>query len=69
MADIEVIVNGEARRVLDGSTVRELLVELGLGARPVAVERNRQVVPKAQHAVTVLGAGDHLELVTFVGGG
>ncbi len=67
--NIEVVINGETRTVVQGTTVAALLVELGLGERRVAVERNREVVPRAQHASTELAEGDHLELVTFVGGG
>jgi sulfur carrier protein len=55
--------------VNEGTTVATLISELGLAGRPVAVERNREVVPRAQHASTVLAAGDRLEVVTFVGGG
>lgn len=68
-ASIEVIINGESRTVLQGTTVAALIDELGLADRRVAVERNREVVPRAEHASTVLAAGDKLELVTFVGGG
>lgn len=68
-ASIEVIINGESRTVLQGTTVAALITELGLADRRVAVERNREVVPRAEHASTVLAAGDKLELVTFVGGG
>lgn len=63
------VINGETRTVVQGTTVAALLVELGLGDRRVAVERNREVVPRAQHASTELAEGDRLELVTFVGGG
>ena len=66
---IEVVINGETRTVIQGTTVATLIGELGLGDRRVAVERNREVVPRAQHATTVLAAGDRIELVTFVGGG
>lgn len=66
---IEVVINGEARTVAQGTTVAALIGELGLGDRRIAVERNREVVPRAAHATTVLAAGDRLELVTFVGGG
>ena len=66
---IAVTVNGEPHEIPEGTTVAELVVRLGLGGRPVAVERNRAVVPRAQHAITSLESGDHLELVTFVGGG
>ena len=66
---IDIVINGEARTVLHGTTVAGLIVELGLGDRRVAVERNREVVPRAEHGSTVLAAGDRLEVVTFVGGG
>jgi sulfur carrier protein len=66
---IEVTVNGEPRRIAAGATITALLAELGLADRRVAVERNREVVPRAEHARAVLAAGDRLELVTFVGGG
>ena len=66
---IDIVINGEARSVMHGTTVAALISELGLGDRRVAVERNREVVPRAAHATTVLAAGDRLEVVTFVGGG
>jgi len=68
-APIDVVINGQARTVAAGTTIAGLIDELGLGDRRVAVERNREVVPRAQHATTALAAGDRLELVTFVGGG
>jgi sulfur carrier protein len=49
--------------------VAGLIGQLGFADRRVAVERNREVVPRAHHATTELVAGDRLELVTFVGGG
>ena len=67
--NIDVVVNGAPRTVPHGTTVATLIDELGLADRRVAVERNREVVPRAQHSSTVLAAGDRLELVTFVGGG
>jgi sulfur carrier protein len=66
---IDVVINGQPRSLEEGTTVAVLLTLLGLGERRVAVERNREIVPRAQHATTMLAAGDHLELVTFVGGG
>ena len=66
---IDVVVNGQPRTVNQGISVAELISELGLAGRPVAVERNREVIPRAHHASTQLAAGDHLEVVTFVGGG
>jgi thiamine biosynthesis protein ThiS len=66
---MRVEINGEAREVERGATVGSLLASLGLSDRPVAVERNARIVPRAEHAHTVLGEGDKLELVQFVGGG
>ena len=66
---MRVQVNGELREVPSGSTVASLLATLGLGDRPVAVERNTEIVPRARHAATELADGDALEVVQFVGGG
>ena len=63
-----ITINGEAREVPDGVTVLELLRFLELNG-PVAVERNRSIVPRADHASTALAPGDILEVVHFVGGG
>jgi len=62
-------VNGEPHEVPEGITVSGLIQHLGLGDGPVAVERNREVVPRATHAAVTLAEGDVLELVHFVGGG
>ncbi len=62
-------VNGETRDVPDGLTVQGLIAHLGLEGGPVAVEKNRDVVPRATHGTTRLEAGDVVEIVHFVGGG
>ena len=66
---ISVVVNGESRAVAAGATALGLLQELGLEGRPVAVELNELVVPRARLEGCVLEAGDRLEIVTLVGGG
>jgi thiamine biosynthesis protein ThiS len=66
---IEIVVNGAPRRVEPDTTVQGLLTELGLGARRVAVERNREIVPRSEYERVTLQTGDALEVVTFVGGG
>jgi thiamine biosynthesis protein ThiS len=68
MSEIDIMVNGKPRRVAAGTTVAGLIGELGLPG-PIAVEKNREVVPRARHGEEVLAAGDRLELVNFVGGG
>lgn len=66
---IEIRVNGDARLIEPGSTVAELLAELKMNPRFLAVELNRQVVPRAEHGQTKLTANDQVEIVTLVGGG
>jgi sulfur carrier protein len=66
---MRLVVNGAPRDVPDGITVFALVEHLGLTEGPVAVERNFDVVPRAEHAKTVLCDGDVVEIVHFVGGG
>lgn len=66
---MHVTVNGERREVPEATTVRGLVEILGLTDGPVAVERNGDVVPRAEHARTALAEGDVLEIVHFGGGG
>jgi len=65
---MQIQVNGELRDV-HADTILALVEELGLDIRKVAVERNLEIVPRSQHAVTALAAGDRIEVVQFVGGG
>lgn len=65
---IEIVVNGEPREVPPGLTVRGLLEHLGV-AGLAAVERNRVLVPRAQHGSVKVERGDALEIVHLVGGG
>ncbi len=65
---MKLLINGESKEVQSGLSLIELLQHLKLDG-PVAVELNRQVVPRAQHADTSLADGDSLEIVHFVGGG
>jgi thiamine biosynthesis protein ThiS len=67
--ELLVTVNGVERRVPAGCTVAQLIEILGLDATRVAVERNRDVVPRKTFQEAQLSEGDRLELVTFVGGG
>jgi len=66
---MKLTVNGAAHEVPDGITVRDLVAHLGLDDGPVAVEKNLEVVPRAEHARVVLRDGDVVEIVHFVGGG
>ena len=67
--ELTVQVNGEARRLPAGASIARLLEELRVSTPRVAVERNREIVPKAAYATTALAEGDQLEVVELVGGG
>jgi thiamine biosynthesis protein ThiS len=69
MTEIEILVNGEPRRVPGPATAADLLRHLGLDARAVVVELNRQIVRRPHLGDTALANGDAVELVHFVGGG
>jgi thiamine biosynthesis protein ThiS len=69
LSQIEIMVNGEPRRVPGPATVADLLRQLSLDPRTVVVELNRQIVRRPQLQETVLADGDAVELVHFVGGG
>jgi sulfur carrier protein len=66
---MQLLVNGEAHDVPEGITIAGLIERLGLTSGPVAVEKNREVVPRAEHASVVLRDADVVEIVHFVGGG
>ena len=64
-----ITINGQSRQVLENTTVAALLDHLNLAEKPVAVEVNRELVPRQKHGQHQLAEGDCLELVTLVGGG
>lgn len=64
---MEITVNGDRQRIDVGATVADLLV--GARCDGIAVARNGVVVPRTQHATTVLGEGDVIEIVEAVQGG
>ncbi len=66
---MEIQVNAQPRQVPKDCTIADLLAEMRLEPRLVAVEVNEMVVPRAQHGQHVLHAEDRLEIVTLVGGG
>ena len=62
-------INGRMRQFPPVANLVELLENLGLTGKRIAVERNGEIVPKSQHATTPVNDGDHLEIVVAVGGG
>lgn len=66
---MELKINGELKSVQENTTVLELLLGLELNPERVAIEINRKILEKKDFAHRPLHANDHLEIVTFVGGG
>ncbi len=66
---IQITVNGEAHQLAAGSKVTDLISELQLAEKRLAIELNLNILPSAKWAETALNAGDKLEIVHFVGGG
>jgi thiamine biosynthesis protein ThiS len=66
---VQITFNGQAQDVRSEVTVAQLLADLQLAPKLVAVEVNREVVPRRLHESHVLRPGDEVEVVTLVGGG
>jgi thiazole synthase len=68
-ANLTVTLNGEARALAAGLTVRSMLLSLGLDPAKIAVERNLQIVPRSTYDQVAVKEGDRFEIVHFIGGG
>ncbi|MCA9040026.1 MAG: sulfur carrier protein ThiS [Planctomycetaceae bacterium] len=66
---MRVTINGEERQIDDGLSLAQLIEQLKMNPKFIAVERNRELVPRAVHADCTLEENDQLEIVTLVGGG
>ena len=68
-ADSQITVNGEARPASHLARLSDLVAELGLDARQVAVELNRTIIARSAYEDTPIRGGDAVEIVRFIGGG
>jgi len=66
---LQLTVNGEARQIAAGSRIADLVRELGLDGRKIAVERNLEIVARSRYGTDTLAQDDRIEIVAFVGGG
>jgi sulfur carrier protein len=66
---IEITVNGEPRQVAEGYTAAQLVADMGLEGRRIAMEVNLEIVPRSTYAGHALQPGDRVEIVHAVGGG
>jgi thiazole synthase len=68
-ANLNVTLNGEARALNAGLTVKTMLETLGLDPAKIAVERNLEIVPRSAYSQIAVTEGDRFEIVHFIGGG
>ena len=68
-SEMQLQINGEVREFTSPLSLASLVVQLGMKHDRVAIELNRNIVPRELWAETPLGEGDRLEIVHFVGGG
>jgi thiazole synthase len=66
---ISITLNGEPKQCRTGMTIADLAADIGLDPAKVAVERNREIVPRSTLAGVAIADGDEIEIVHFVGGG
>lgn len=66
---MKITVNGKEQTCTENALVSDLLVQLELVGRRVAVERNGEIVPRSLHGSVALSDGDQIEIVVAVGGG
>ena len=66
---MKIVLNGESREVTATTSLAQLLEQSGYGTRRVAVEVNREIVPRSRHAERRLAEGDRIEIVHAIGGG
>ena len=68
-SEMQLQINGEVHEFTSPLSLASLVVQLGMKHDRVAIELNRNIVPRELWAETPLGEGDRLEIVHFVGGG
>lgn len=66
---MKIILNGQEKNLANPITIEGLLDEMGLGERRVAVEVNREIVPRSRHGEFQLKDSDRVEVVFAIGGG
>ena len=66
---MDIYVNGEKKALKEGSSIAELVSDLGYENKRIAVELNKEILPFDQYVSKILTANDRLEIVQAIGGG
>jgi thiamine biosynthesis protein ThiS len=66
---MRIVLNGREQDIESGATIADLIAVSGLHGKRVAIEVNREIVPRSAFDARVLAAGDRVEVVHAIGGG
>jgi len=66
---MNIFLNGETHEISKSITVKDLIAELGLTGKRIAIEYNLEILPKSEHENTLLNENDRVEIVHAIGGG
>jgi thiamine biosynthesis protein ThiS len=69
MSQIKIFLNGEEREVVENITVSQLILELDLDVKKIAIEKDLEILMPEEFSKTTLQNGSRLEIVHFIGGG
>lgn len=66
---MQIYLNGEERPIVSPTTIEDLLIQLDIAEKRVAIEVNEQIIPRGEHKATFLQAGDKVEVIHAIAGG
>ncbi|MDH5473114.1 MAG: sulfur carrier protein ThiS [Gammaproteobacteria bacterium] len=66
---MQITLNGEKKSLDDGTHLSQLIEQLGIEGKRIAIELNREIIPKSEHASYEIKDGDTIEIVHAIGGG
>lgn len=66
---MNITINGEQRVLEDGLNLQQLISQLGLENKRLAIEVNQEMIPRSEHSGYTLKADDQVEIVQAIGGG
>ena len=66
---MNILLNGETKQIDNQLLLSQLIEQLGISGKRLAVEINKEIIPKSEHAKYVINEGDRIEIVHAIGGG
>lgn len=69
MSKVKIILNGEERFLEQKMTVAQLVADLEIDVRKIAIEKDLQIINPSQFSEVIIDEGSRIEIVHFIGGG